>query len=457
MGERRAAGAPAALVVLGGTVVDATGVRRADVVVRDGRVVAVAPDAAVPGGATVLQADGCLVTPGLVDLHTHLRQPGGEQAETVETGSRAAARGGYTAVVAMPNTQPAIDSAAAVREVQAAAVGACCEVVVAGAITVDRAGERLAPMAELASLGVRLFTDDGAGVQDGGLMRRALDYARGLGVTLAQHCEDRAIAAGGTMHEGAWSARLGVPGVPAAAEEAMVSRDLALVRATGAPMHFLHLSCAGSLALVAAAKADGLPVTAEVAPHHLALTDAELAGFDPLFKVSPPLRAATDVEAVRRACAAGVVDAVATDHAPHSAETKEAPLDEAPPGMLGLETAWPVALGALHRGVPATGADDGAGTAPTLDMQALVALLSWRPARIAGLAVEQGGEQGGPIMPGAPANLAVLDPTTTWTVDPSRLASRSRNTPWRGRTLTGAVRHTVWRGEPIVVDGEAQR
>lgn len=448
---------PGVLVIRGGTVVDATGTRRADVVVRDGRVASVTDDGVVPPGATVLEADGCLVTPGLVDLHTHLRQPGGEQAETVASGTRAAARGGYTAVVAMPNTDPPLDSAAAVREVQAAAADACCQVAVAGAITVGRAGERLAPMAELAALGVRLFTDDGAGVQDGGVMRRALDYARGLGVTLAQHCEDRAIAAGGLMHEGAWSARLGIPGAPAAAEEAMVARDLALVRATGAPMHFLHLSSAGSLALVAAAKADGLPVTAEVAPHHLSLTDAELVGFDPLFKVNPPLRTAEDVEAVRRGCATGVVDAVATDHAPHAPETKEAPLDEAPPGMLGLETAWPVALGALHRGEPATGADDGVGAAPTLAVADVVALLSWRPARIAGLSVDQGGEQGGPVVPGAPANLAVLDPDATWTVDPGRLASRSRNTPWAGRTLTGAVRHTVWRGEPVVVDGEVVR
>ena len=446
---------PGTVVIRGGTVVDETGTRQADVLVRDGRVVAVEKRITIPGGATVLDAGGCLVAPGLVDLHAHLRQPGAEEAETVESGSRAAVLGGFTAVVAMPNTDPPVDSAAVALEVLALGAAALCRVAVAGAITVGRAGERLAPMGELAALGVRLFTDDGAGVQDGGLMRRALDYARGLGVTLAQHCEDRAIAAGGLMHEGEWSARLGLPGVPAAAEEAMVARDIALVAATGAPMHFLHLSCAGSLSLVAAARAAGMPVTAEVAPHHLALTDAELAAYDPLFKVNPPLRSAGDVAAVRRACATGTVDAVATDHAPHAAHTKEAPLDEAPSGMLGLQTAWPVALAALHRGDPGLGADGE--TVPALSVADVIGLLSWRPARIAGLDRASGGDQGGPVVAGAPANLCVLDPAHAWTVEARALASRSGNSPWRGRTLTGSVRHTVVAGEPVVIGGEAQR
>ncbi len=447
------------VAVVGGTVVDETGSRRADVVARDGRVVAVGPGLDVPAGATVLDAGGCLVAPGLVDLHTHLRQPGAEEAETVETGSRAAALGGFTAVVAMPNTDPPVDSAAVALEILSLGAAALCRVAVAGAITVGRAGERLAPMGELAALGVRLFTDDGAGVQDGGLMRRALDYARGLGVTLAQHCEDRAIAAGGVMHEGNWSARLGLPGMPAAAEEAMVARDLALVAATGARVHFLHLSCARSLGLVAAARAAGLPVTAEVAPHHLSLTDAELAAYDPLFKVNPPLRGAPDVAAVRRACAEGTVDAVATDHAPHAPHTKQAPMDEAPPGMLGLQTAWPVTLGALHRGEPDLGEGDGdaPGGIRAMAVAEVVGLLSWRPARIAGLHPSAGGDQGGPVVDGAAANLCVLDPAERWTVDAARLASRSTNSPWHGRTLTGAVRHTVVAGEPVVIDGEAQR
>jgi dihydroorotase len=278
-------------------------------------------------------------------------------------------------------------------------------------------------------------------------MRRALEYARGLGVTLGQHCEDASLAAGGHMHEGAWSSRLGVPGVPSAAEELMVARDIMLARLTGGRVHFLHLSTAGSLSLVAAAKAEGLSVTAEVAPHHLALTDAELAGYDAVFKVNPPLRTEADVAALRAGCAAGTVDAVATDHAPHPSEAKEGPLDMAAPGMLGLETALSVTLTALSRN----------GEAPAMSIGDVLGLMSWRPARIAGLSVDQGGDQGGPVAVGMPGNLCVIDPTERWEVDPVKSASRSRNTPWAGRTLTGKVRHTVYRGEPVVVDMDAQR
>ncbi|MHB8682467.1 MAG: dihydroorotase [Acidimicrobiales bacterium] len=432
------------VVIRGGTVVDATGERVADVLVDDAVVAVVGPGVPVPDGATVLDAGGCLVAPGLVDLHTHLRQPGAEEAETIESGSRAAARGGYSAVVAMPNTSPPLDEAAVARDVLALAEKALCRVALAGAITVGRAGERLAPMAELAALGVRLFTDDGAGVQDAGVMRRAMEYAAGLGVTLGQHCEVASLAADGCMHEGAWSSRLGLPGVPAEAEELMVARDIALCRLTGARLHFLHLSTARSAALVAAAKAEGLPVTAEVTPHHLTLTDAELAGFDALYKVNPPLRGEDDVAALRAACAAGTVDAVATDHAPHPPEAKDTTLDAAAPGMLGLETALAVTFEALVEGVGMSRRD-------------VLGLLSWQPARVAGLSVDQGGDQGGPIVPGAPANLCVVDPAAQWEVDPAKLASRSRNTPWAGRRLTGRVRHTIFRGEPVVVDGEAQR
>ena len=425
-----------ALLVRGGEVLDATGRRRADVVVADGVVRAVGPDAAsaAPTKVQVLDASGCVVAPGLVDLHAHLREPGSEEAETVDSGARAAALGGYTAVVAMPNTDPPVDSAAVAREVLALGAQAPIEVAVAGAITVGRAGERLAPMAELASLGVRLFTDDGSGVQDGALMRRALDYARDLGVTLAQHCEDARLAAGGVMHEGAWSSRLGLPGVPAAAEEAMVARDVALARLTGGRLHFLHLSCAGSVELVRRAKAEGLSVTAEVAPHHLVLTDAACAGYDPCFKVSPPLRGDDDVAQLRRGLADGTIDAIATDHAPHPPEAKDLPFDEAPAGMIGLETALAVAIGVLG-------------------LEAAVACLSWRAAPIAGLE----SHQGGPVAEGAAANLCVIDPAHRWTLDPERLASRSRNTPFAGWTFTGRSRHTIVDGEPVVVDGEAQR
>ncbi|MHB1781153.1 MAG: dihydroorotase [Acidimicrobiales bacterium] len=442
----------------GGSVVAPDGEQRADVLVEGGTIVAVGPGIDVPPGTEVLDASGCVTGPGLVDLHTHLRQPGREDAETVETGARAAALGGYTAVVAMPNTDPATDSAAAVRAVLALARGACVEVAVAGAITVGRAGERLAPFAEMAELGVRLFTDDGRGVQHAGLMRRALEYARPLGVVLAEHCEDEELAGGGSMHEGAWSSRLGIPGQPSIAEEAMVERDLGLVRLTGTRMHFLHLSSARSVALVRAARAEGLPVTAEATPHHLSLTDAEVAGYDPVFKVNPPLRTAADVLAVRAGVLDGTIDAVATDHAPHPPESKEEPFDMAPPGMTGLETAFAVAYGALCLDA-ATGAPPwltAPGAAPRCASVAeLFGALSVVPARIAGLDVASG--HGGPIRPGGRAQLCVVDLAARWTVDPATSASRSRNTPFAGRELVGRVRHTIVDGEAVVVDGKAVR
>jgi dihydroorotase len=425
-----------ALVVRRGKVVDATGERMADVAIgHDGRVRAVAPDIDA-GGAATLDAGGCIVAPGLVDLHTHLREPGQEEAETVETGSRAAALGGFTAVVAMPNTDPALDSAAAVHEVLDLGKAALCDVHVAGAITMGRAGHQLAPMGEMADLGVRMFTDDGRGVQDDRLMRRALEYASGLDVILAQHCEVESLSEGGHMHEGAWSSRLGLPAVPAEAEELMVMRDIALTRLTGARMHFQHLSTAGSVELVRQAKAQGASISAEACPHHFTLTDAEAASYDPLFKVNPPLRTAEDIDAIKRGLADGTIDAIATDHAPHTQETKEAPFDEAPCGMLGLETALGLALTELD-----------------LPLEKVLALLSWQPAALARIS----DHQGGPVAEGAPANLTVIDPEATWVVDPFRLASRSRNTPYAGRTLNGRVRHTVLWGEPVVVDGEAQR
>ncbi len=428
------------LLIRGGRVVDATGERRADVLVRDGRIAAVESGGIDPAaGWTVLDAGGCVVSPGLVDLHTHLREPGREEAETVETGARAAALGGYTAVVAMPNTEPAIDCASVVRDVLDLAAGVACDVRVAGAVTKGRRGEELAPMAEMARLGVRLFTDDGRGVQPARLMLRALEYASALGVVLAQHCEVEELAGGGHMHEGDWSSRLGVPGIPPEAEELMVMRDIALLRRTaamGARVHFQHLSTARSVALVRDAKAEGLPVSAEATPHHLSLTDEAVAGYDPVFKVNPPLRPRADVEGVRAGLGDGTIDAIATDHAPHPQEDKERPFDQAPPGMLGLETALAVALTELD-----------------LPMERILALMSWRPARIAGLE----GTHGGPVAEGCPAHLCVVDPAAVWVVEPGRLASRSRNTPYAGRKLTGRVRHTILAGEAVVVDGEARR
>jgi dihydroorotase len=430
---------PDALILRGGRVVDARGERVVDVLVREG-VVAEVGERLESDGARELDAAGCVVAPGLVDLHVHLREPGDEEAETIETGARAAALGGFTAIVAMPNTQPPLDDASTVGAVLATGRDAMCDVASSGCITKGRRGEELAPMGELHALGVRIFTDDGACVDRAGVMRRALEYSRSLpGAVIAQHAEDASLAGGGHMHEGRWSSTLGIPGRPAEAESAIVARDIVLARLTGARVHFLHLSTAQAVDMVRAAKALGLPVTGEVAPHHFTLTDAECASFDPAFKVHPPLRSDADVEAIKAALADGTIDAIATDHAPHVAEAKERPFEEAPPGMLGLETALALTLTELvEPGV--------------LSLADALALLSWRPAAIAGL-----GEHGNPIEPGQVANLCVIDPAVQWDVDVTKLASKARNTAYAGRKLTGRVRHTILRGEPVVIDAEAQR
>lgn len=429
------------LAIRGGTIVDRSGSRTADVLIGDDHRVA-AVGVGLEGDLD-LDASGCIVAPGLVDLHVHLRQPGREESETIETGARGAALGGFTAVVAMPNTTPTTDCAAVVREVRELGREAACDVRPSGAITVGRRGEELAPMAELVRLGVRIFTDDGDGLQDARVMRRALEYAGGLShlsggvpIVLAQHCDVEALSKGGFMHEGEWSSRLGVPGQPAEAEELMVMRDIALARLTGTRIHFQHLSTAGSVELVRAAKAAGIPITAEATTHHFTLTDACCAQYDTVFKVHPPLRTDDDVAAIKTGLADGTIDAIATDHAPHSAPEKERPFDSAPPGMLGLETAFALANTELD-----------------LPIEEVLALMSWQPAAIAGLT----GEHGGPITPGAPANLCVLDCDSTWTVSGSTMASRSTNTPYEKRKVVGRVRHTILRGQPVVIDGEARR
>jgi dihydroorotase len=427
-------------VITGGTIVDQVGERRCDVRIADGRIADIGDTVTAVPGDTTIDATGRVVCPGFVDLHTHLREPGREEAETIETGSRAAALGGYTCVVAMPNTDPTQDSVSVVEFVrrQGEAAG-LCDVRPAGSITVGRRGEQLSPLAELAAVGVHLFTDDGDGVQDPLLMRRALEYAADLGIVLAQHCEVARLTEGAVMHEGRCCSRFGLPGWPSIAEELMVHRDIELVRLTGAPIHFLHLSTAGSVELVRRAKADGLAVTAEATPHHISLTDELLAGYSAMFKVNPPLRTMDDVEAVRAGLADGTIDAIATDHAPHVPEAKERPLDEAPPGMLGLETALGVALASL---------------APTgMSIGQVVAALTWRPAAIAGVA----DQHGRPVAVGEPANVVVFDPDRRWHVDPDQLASRSRNTPFSGVELVGKVTHTVLRGEITVSDEKATR
>jgi dihydroorotase len=384
-----------------------------------------------------LDATNCFVSPGFVDLHVHLREPGREESETIETGSRAAALGGFTAVVAMPNTEPSQDSRIVVEFVRAQGERAgLCEVIPSGCITVGRAGEALAPYGELRDAGVTLFTDDGNGVQDPLLMRRALEYARDLDITLAQHCEVSSLTVGAVMHEGSCCSHLGLPGWPALAEELMVHRDIELVRLTGSRIHFLHLSTERSVEMVRRAKAEGLPVTAEATPHHFTLTDEALRSFDPVFKVNPPLRTPADIAALKEGLRDGTIDAIATDHAPHASHLKEQPLDQAPPGMLGLETALALSLSELN-----------------MDPQSVVAALSWKPARIAGV----GDRHGRPVAVGETANLAIFDPDCAWVVDRDVVASKSKNTPYHGRSVRGKVRHTVFSGHVVVRDGVAQR
>lgn len=421
-------------VLQGGTVVDSRGERKTNVAIEGGVVVEVGESLT---DGRLVDVTGCVVSPGFVDLHAHLREPGKEEAETIETGSRAGARGGYTALVAMPNTDPPQDSAAVIDFVREQGKRAgLVEVVPSGCITLGRKGEALAPMAELAAAGVRLFTDDGNGVQDELLMRRAMEYARGLGVTLAQHCEVSSLTKGAVMNECQCCTTLGLPGWPSIAEELMVFRDIELARLTGARVHFLHLSTARSVQLVREAKRDGLPVTAEVTPHHLSLDETRLATFDTVYKVNPPLRSPADIAALRDGVSDGTIDAIATDHAPHPRRDKELSLDQAPPGMLGLETALGVALGVLQ-----------------IDLVKLVRLMSINPAKIAGISDRHGRD----IEAGAPANLVVFDPRVDWMVEPEQLASKSRNTPYVGMTLRGKVRHTMFNGAFTVFDGVAQR
>jgi dihydroorotase len=433
-----------AVVLRQGLVVGETSSAVGDVLVEDGLIREVAPHVQAPRGTLEIDAEGCWVGPGLVDLHAHLREPGNEEAETIESGARAGAIGGFSALVAMPNTEPALDNAALVSYVLDRGARTPLDIAVAGAITQGRRGELLAPMAEMAALGVRIFTDDGIGVQDPSLMRRALVYAKPLGVCLAQHCEDEQLAAGGSMNEGAVSSRLGLVGRPMLAEELMVMRDLELVRLTRCPMHFLHLSTARSVAMLAAARLEGLPVTCEVAPHHFTLDEDLMSTFDPIFKVHPPLRAATQVAALRAALVAGLIDAVATDHAPHAPEMKDLPFDEAPPGMLGLEHVAALTYEALG--------------AETSNPLTFFSLLSRGPARVAQLRVgdrrPRHGAHGGAMRAGEDANVVVFDPAQRWTARRDALHSRATNTPYDGRAMLGKVRALVAKGA-LVVDGGA--
>jgi dihydroorotase len=397
-----------------------------------------------PSGAQTIDAGGLIALPGLVDLHTHLREPGREDAETVETGTLAAALGGFTAVHAMANTDPVADVAGVVEQVWRLGQDAGhCDVHPVGAVTVGLRGEQLAELGAMAESAarVRVFSDDGNCVHDAMLMRRALEYLRAFDGVIAQHAQDPRLTDGAQMNEGVVSARLGLAGWPAVAEEAIIARDCLLAAHVGGRVHFCHVSTAGSVELVRWAKGKGWNVTAEVTPHHLFLTDDVISSYDPVFKVNPPLRTAEDVAALRLGLADGTIDAVATDHAPHALEDKETEWAAAAFGMTGLETALSVVISALLEGGKVN---------PEVEIWALIAdRMSSRPAQIGRL-----GGQGQPLTPGAPANLLLLDADATWTVDPGQSASRSRNTPFAGQTMPGRVVATFLRGRPTVLDGK---
>ena len=405
-----------------------------DLHLADGRVVDEAPT-----GATAYDADGLVALPGLVDLHTHLREPGREDAETVETGSLAAAMGGFTAVHAMANTEPVADTAGVVEQVWRLGQDAGhCDVHPVGAVTIGLAGERLAELGAMADSAarVRMFSDDGKCVSDPLLMRRALEYVKAFDGVIAQHAQDPRLTEGAQMNEGILSARLGLSGWPAVAEEAVIARDCLLAAHVGSRLHVCHVSTAGSVELIRWAKGKGWQVTAEVTPHHLLLTDELATSYDPVFKVNPPLRTAADVEALREGLADGTIDVVATDHAPHPLEDKETEWPAAAFGMLGLETALSIVVETML----ASG---------RLDWKGIADRMSVRPARIGRLA-----QQGQPLAPGAPANLVLVDADARWNVDPAQSASRSRNTPYAGRELPARVVATFLRGRPTVLDGK---
>jgi len=414
------------LLIRNGRVIDpATAVDAVqDVLVAGDRIERLGRDLPAPDGATVVDAAGKVVCPGFVDIHVHLREPGFEYKETVASGTRAAAAGGFTAVCCMANTHPVNDNRSITDYIRArAATDGAVRVYPIGAVTRGLGGKELAELAELAEAGCVAFSDDGRCVMNAALYRRAMEYTLPFGAPVISHAEDEHLADGGAMHEGVVSTELGMPGVPAAAEDVMVARDILLAELTGAHLHIAHLSTAGAVRLVREARARGVHVTAEVTPHHLLLTDEAVRSFDANTKMNPPLRSRRDAEALLEGLLDGTIDCIATDHAPHAQSEKEGEFDLAAFGIVGLETAVGVLLDRLVR-------------PGLLPLPTLVARLSRDPARLLGL-------PGGSLAPGAPADLTILDPAAEWTVDPARFESRSRNTPFGGWTLTGRPWKTI--------------
>ena len=420
------------ILIRGGRVVDPS--RNTDEVtdllVADGKVQALGRDLGRPDGALVVEAAGKVVAPGLIDLHVHLREPGQEDLETVATGAMAAAAGGFSAVCAMPNTDPVTDNQAAVGFIVSQAQRAAkARVYPIGAVSLGQKGQQLAEFGELVGAGAVAVSDDGKPVASSHLMRTALEYSRTFGIPVADHCEDPTLAAGGAMHEGLVSTRLGLKGIPAAAEEIMVARDILLAELTGGHVHLCHMSTRGSVALIRRAKEKGIRVTAEACPHHFTLTHEACEGYNTNAKMNPPLREPEDREAIRQGLRDGTIDVICTDHAPHHYDAKEREFDDAPNGIIGLETALGLALTELVE----TG---------LLSLADLVTRMSVMPARIFNL-------PGGTLAPGAAADVVVLDPTVAWTVQPEVFFSKSRNTPFGGRRLKGRAETTIVRGQVV--------
>ncbi len=411
-----------------------------DLLLRDGIIAAVGPSAAseARSGVATIDAEGLVALPGMVDLHTHLREPGREDAETVETGSRAAALGGFTAIHAMANSSPVADTAGVVEQVYRLGLASgWVEVRPVGAVTVGLGGERLAELGAMAEsrASVRVFSDDGICVHDPVLMRRALEYVKAFDGVIAQHAQEPRLTEGAQMNEGDVSAVLGLTGWPAVAEESIIARDVLLAQHVGSRLHVCHVSTAGSVEIIRWAKARGIDVTAEVTPHHLLLTDELVRSYDPVYKVNPPLRTSEDVRALRAALADGTIDVVGTDHAPHPSEHKECEWAQAAMGMTGLETA----LSVVQHTMVETG---------LLDWEGFARVTAVTPARIGRL-----GHQGRPLAAGEPANLILVDPAARWTVDPATMATKGRNSPFRGLELPGSVRATFYGGHPTVLEG----
>jgi dihydroorotase len=419
-----------AILIKGGRVIDpACGLDRvADVLLRDGRVAAVGANlSASSGDAETVEAADCIVAPGLIDMHVHLREPGSEHQETIASGSRAAVAGGFATVCSMPNTDPCVDNEGAVAFiVRCGAQADQANVLPIGAMTVGRKGEQMAELGQMVRAGAVAFSDDGSSVADSGVLAKCMSYGRMFGTPYLCHAEDKSLS-GGVMHGGAVSARLGLPGIPSAAEEIIVGRDIMLSRMTGGKLHIAHVSTAGSVELIRRAKAAGVQVTAEVTPHHLALTDEAVATYDPVFKMSPPLRTAADVSALKAGLKDGTIDCIASDHAPHEREAKELEFLYAPFGVIGLESALAVCIRELIE-------------SGLLSWPELIARMATNPARILGL-------QRGTLAEGAPADVTVIDPTLQWTIDANQFHSKSRNCPFHGQTVCGKAVMTIVGGK----------